>query len=598
MKSMKANLKNLLTIIGILVVINIISHFFFKRIDLTADQRYTLSETSLNIIKEVKEPLYVNVFLEGNFPGEFKKLQTETRQLLEEYKAYNSNIIFQFYDPLEESVNDEEKKQLIFDLFKINGQIASKEDLAEIKKSIDGITDVNDALQKSFFGNQMLPIEVTVNDKGKQSQQTVLPWAIAIYQGKVVKIPLLKNMMGASTAEKVVSSVQHLEYAFANAFNTISKARQKRIAILKGNSELEDSQIADFLKSVRENYFIGPFTLDSVATNPQNTINELKKYDMAIIAKPTEAFTDEEKQVLDQFVINGGKTMWLIDQVTMEMDSLYTETGSNLAYPRDLNLNDMFFKYGIRIKPDLIKDLQASPIALATGKQGSATQYTQFPWLYSPAIFPEIKNPIVSNLDIIKFEFANPIELLKNDIKKTVLLTSSKYSKAVGTPIEVSLDMVGEQPNPKEFAQNTGYIPTAVLLEGKFNSVYQNRVLPFEDKTFSATGKSAKMIVISDGDVVKNQLDKNYQPLELGYDKWTNKMYANKEFMMNCVNYLLDDNGLINIRSKEVDLPLLDQEKVYENYTQSQIITVGLPIVILSLFGIAFTFLRKRKYSK
>ena len=560
MKSMKANLKNLLTIIGILVVINIISHFFFKRIDLTADQRYTLSETSLNIIKEVKEPLYVDVFLEGNFPGEFKKLQTETRQLLEEFKAYNSNIVFDFVNPLEDGNETETMQQ--------------------------------------FIDRGLTPINVTLDDKGKQTQEVVFPWAVVTYGNKSTKVPLLKNMMGASTAEKVVSSVQHLEYAFANGFNTVAKSKEKKVAIIKGNGEMHELLIADFLKSVRENYYIGPFTLDSVATSPKNTIKALKKYDLAIIAKPTETFSDEEKQVLDQFVINGGKTLWLIDQVTMEMDSLYTETGSNLAYPRDLNLNDMFFKYGIRIKPDLIKDLQASPIALATGKQGSATQYTQFPWLYSPAIFPEIKNPIVSNLDMIKFEFANPIELLKNDIKKTVLLTSSKYSKAVGTPIEVSLDMVGEQPDPKEFAQNTGYIPTAVLLDGKFNSVYQNRVLPFEDNTFSATGKSTKMIVISDGDVVKNQLDKNYQPLELGYDKWTNKMYANKEFMMNCVNYLLDDNGLINIRSKEVDLPLLDQEKVYENYTQSQIITVGLPIVILSLFGIAFTFLRKRKYGK
>lgn len=560
MKSMKANLKNLLTIIGILVVINVISHFFFKRIDLTADQRYTLSETSLNIIKEVKEPLYVDVFLEGNFPGEFKKLQTETRQLLEEFKAYNSNIVFDFVNPLEDGDETETMQQ--------------------------------------FLDRGLTPINVTLDDKGKQTQEVVFPWAVVTYGNKSTKVPLLKNMMGASTAEKVVSSVQHLEYAFANAFNTVAKSKEKKVAIIKGNGEMHELLIADFLKSVRENYYIGPFTLDSVATSPQNTIKALKKYDLAIIAKPTETFTDEEKQVLDQFIINGGKTMWLIDQVTMEMDSLYTETGSNLAYPRDLNLNDMFFKYGIRIKPDLIKDLQASPIALATGKQGSATQYTQFPWLYSPAIFPEIKNPIVSNLDMIKFEFANPIELLKNDIKKTVLLTSSKYSKPVGTPIEVSLNMVGEQPDPKEFAQNTGYIPTAVLLEGKFNSVYQNRVLPFEDKTFSATGKSTKMIVISDGDVVKNQLDKNYQPLELGYDKWTNKLYANKEFMMNCINYLLDDNGLINIRSKEVDLPLLDQEKVYENYTQSQIITVGLPIVILSLFGIAFTFLRKRKYGK
>jgi gliding-associated putative ABC transporter substrate-binding component GldG len=206
-------------------------------------------------------------------------------------------------------------------------------------------------------------------------------------------------------------------------------------------------------------------------------------------------------------------------------------------------------------------------------------------------------SPIVTNLDGIKFEFTNPIEVLKNDIKKTVLLQSSPYSKAVGTPTPVNLNMVEERPDQKEFT-GKGNLPVAVLMEGKFHSVYQNRVLPFKENAFAPIGKDTKMIVISDGDVVKNQLDKNFQPLELGFDKWTNNLYANKEFMMNCVNYLLDDNGLINIRSKEVDLPILDTQKVTEEYTFSQIITVGVPIVILLVFGLGFTFLRKRKYSK
>lgn len=559
MENKKSNLKVLLTTIAILVVLNFAGNFFFKRFDLTADNRYTLSETSLNIIKEVKEPLYVDVFLEGNFPGEFKKLQTETQQLLEEFKAYNSNIIFQFVNPLE---NEDERE----------------------------------AVMQSFYERGLTPLNVTLDEKGKQTQEVVFPWAVVTYGNKSTKVPLLKNMLGASTAEKVVSSVQHLEYAFANGFNTITKTKEKKIAIIKGNGELDDRSIADLLKTVRENYYIGPFTLDSVAKDAGNTLKALKKYDLAVIAKPTEAFTDQEKQVLDQFIINGGKTLWLVDQVNMEMDSLM-ETGENLAYPRDLNLNDMFFKYGVRIKPDLVKDLQATPISLATGQQGSATQYSQFPWLYSPAIYSESKHPIVCNLDALKFEFTNPIEVLKNDIKKTVLLSSTKLSKAVGTPVEINLNIVAEKPDFKEFT-GKGNLPVAVLMEGKFHSVYENRVLPFKESSFTPIGKENKMIIVSDGDVVKNQLDKNYQPLELGYDKWTNNLYANKEFMMNCVNYLLDDNGLINIRSKEVDLPILDKEKVTEDYTFSQIITVGVPIVILAVFGLVFTFLRKRKYSK
>ena len=554
------NLKKLALTLVLLIVINLLGTQFFHRFDVTNDKRYTLSKTSLSIIKGVKEPLIIDVFLTGQFPGEFKKLQTETQQLLEEFKAYNSNIVFQFVDPLE---NESQQDSLI----------------------------------QAFQERGLTPINVTLDDKGKQTQEVVFPWAIATYQGRSVKVPLLKNMMGASTAEKVVSSVQHLEYAFANAFNTISNPKEKKIAIIKGNGELHELLIADFLKSIRENYFIGPFTLDSVAKNPQRTLKELNKYDLAIIAKPTEKFTDEEKMVLDQFIIHGGKTLWLVDQVNMEMDSLYSDSGTTLAFPNDLNLNDLFFKYGVRINPDLIKDIMATPIALATGERGSATQYTQFPWFYSPLIYPTIKHPIVSNLDGLKFEFASGIDTLKNGIKKTVLLQSSSYSKRIGAPVEVKLEMVQERPEQSEF-KNTGNIPVSVLLEGSFHSVYENRVLPFEDKSFTSKGKNNKMIVISDGDVIRNQLDKNYQPLELGYDKWTNKLYANKEFMLNCVNYLLDENGLINIRTKVVNLPLLDKQKVYDNYSTAQMLTIGLPLLLLSVFGIVFTFLRRRKFGK
>ncbi len=562
MSASKNNFKKIITTLALLVVLNLAGHFVFKRFDLTADKRYTLSPTSLQIVADVKEPLYIDIFLDGNFPGEFKKLQTETQQLLEEFKSQNSNIIFQFVNPLE----DEEQR---------------------------------DKTMQSFIERGMTPVNVTVNDKGQQTQEVVFPWAVANCGTRSIKIPLLKNMMGASTAEKVVSSVQHLEYAFANAINTVSKQKQKKVAVIKGNGELHDILLADFVKSVRDNYYIGTFTLDSVAKNPVESLKYLKKYDLAVIAKPTEAFSEEEKEVLDQYIIHGGKTLWLVDQVSMEMDSLYNQNGANLAFPRDLNLNDMFFKYGFRMHSDLIKDIMATPIALATGEQGSATQYTQYPWFFSPMIYPTqgTKNAIVSNLDGIKFEFTNPIEPLKNDIKKTVLLQSSPYSKLIGTPSEVNLKMVSERPEQKDF-MGSGNFPVALLLEGKFHSTYENRILPFQDASYKNSFKSSKMIVISDGDVIKNQLDKNFQPLELGYDKWTNNFYANKEFLLNCVNYMLDDNGLINIRSKEVKLPLLDKEKVYAQYTQSQVITVAVPIVILILFGLAFTILRKRRYSK
>ena len=542
-----------------LIVINLISHFFFKRFDLTQDKRYTLSETTLNIIKNIDSPLYIDVYLDGNFPPEFKRLQNETKQLLEEFSAYNSNIVFQFKNPIEKEAMRVE-------------------------------------VMKEFYERGMQPLSITVEDKGKQSQEVVFPWAQATYGKKFTKVSLLKNLMGASTEEKVISSVQHLEFGFAEAITKITKEKQKKIAVIKGNGELIEPLIADFLTTVKESYYIGPFTLDSVANQPVQTLAALKKYDLALIAKPTEAFSEAEKQVLDQFIMNGGKTLWLVDAVSADMDSMYNETGTILAHPRELNLTDLFFKYGIRMNPLLIKDEYATPIKIASGNQGSETQLQQYNWKFSPFIYPTSTHPIVKNMEGIKFEFSSPIELLKNDVKKTVLLSSSEYSKTIGTPAPISLSLINEETTPEEYA-GKGLLPVAVMMEGKFKSAYQNRVLPFDDKTFQSVGKETKMIVISDGDVIKNQFDKG-MPLELGFDKWTNQLYGNKEFLLNCVNYLLDDNGLINIRSKDVDLPLLNKEEVYANYTSAQLITVGLPILILAIFGFLFTYLRKKRYSR
>ena len=554
------NIKTLGITIFILIVLNVLGSLFFHRFDLTKDKRYTLSETSLQIVKQVKNLLSIKIYMEGDLPPDFRRLQQETRQLLEEFQAYNSNIVFEFVNPLE---NKDESMDVV----------------------------------KSLYQKGLTPINITVDDKGKQSQAMVFPWAIAVYNNKEVNIPLLKNIMGASTTQKVIGSVQHLEYSIADAINKITKDKQKKVAIIKGNGEMKEVHIAKMLMQIRESYYIGPFTLDSVAKNPTGSLEALKKYDLAIIAKPTETFSDEEKQVLDQFIMNGGKTLWLIDQVAADMDSLYNQAGATLAYPRDLNLNDMFFKYGFRINPDLVKDEQGSPIKLATGEQGSATQYQDFIWKYAPLVTPEAKHPIVKNLGGIKFDFASPIDTLKNGIKKTVLLKSSPYSKKIGTPTEINLNIVTEKSTPQDYI-NKGNLPLSVLLEGSFHSVFENRVLPFKENSFLSKGKPTKMIVIADGDLAKNQLDKNMMPVELGYDQRSGNLYDNKDFVMNCINYLLDDTGLINIRSKDLNLPLLDKEMVYENYSLTQFITIGLPILILLIFGLAFTYIRKRKYSK
>lgn len=547
-------------IIGItlvaLVLINVLASLFFYRFDLTSDKRFTLSTTSLHIIENAKEPLYIDVFLAGNFPPDFKRLQNETKQILDEFKAYNSNIVYQFVNPLENP-------------------------------------DESDAIMESFIQRGLMPLKITNSEKGKQSQEVVFPYAIATYKDKSTKVSLLKNKLGASTQEKVISSVQHLEYAFADAFYKVTTPKRGKIAIIKGNEEMADIFKADFLKTIKESYFLAPFPLDSVAQKPQLISKALKTFDLAIIAKPKSKFTDQEKQVLDQFIINGGKTLWLVETVDIEMSAL-NKTGSTMAFANDLGLNDMFFKYGFRINPLLIKDLYAAPISLASGQKGNETQYQQYPWYFSPFIYPSSKHSVVNNIDGVKFEFANPIDTLKNGIQKTILLQSSPYSKKIGTPVEVNLKMVNEKPNQQEYT--SGDFAVSLLLEGNFTSVFENRVLAFKDPSFKTTGEISKMIIVSDGDIIKNQLDENGEPLELGFDKWTNQVYANKEFLLNCVNYLLDDTGLINIRSKEVNLPLLDKERVYEKYTQIQVITILLPLLVLVFFGIVIIYLRKRRF--
>jgi len=547
-------------LIGLLIgllILNIISSNFYKRFDLTSDKRYTLSKSALNIIKEVNSPIIVDVFLEGeDFPSEFRRLQFETRQILEEFSASNKQVVFNFINPIESEAS----------------------------------RDIN---IKQLNNRGLTPMQLSVEENGKSSQAVIFPWALASYNDVTVKIPLVKNKIGASQQELVNHSVQHLEYAFADGFSKLVNPRNKKIAFLIGNGELKGRYIEDFLKTISEYYNLAPFTLDSVANNPKKTLEQLKGFDLIVTAKPTQAFSENEKFVLDQYTMSGGKSLWLIDAVAMEKDSLFN-TGKSVAIARDLNLTDFFFKYGIRINPVLVNDLYSAPITLAIG-EGSESRFQQFPWFYSPLVNPEGQHPIVNNLNLVKFDFANQIDTLKNDIKKTVLLKSSILSKTDGTPREISLEMTTEEPDPKLY--NKPYQNLAVLLEGEFTSVYNNRVKPFPISSEKNKSTPTKMIVIADGDVIKNELGKN-GPIELGFDRNSGQLYGNKEFLLNAVNFLLDDNGLINIRSKEVTVAFLDMKKVAAQKTKWQLINILLPLVLLGVFGFVFNYIRRKKYSR
>lgn len=553
---MKKFLISIVVALVAVVLLNILASFAYTRFDLTEDKRYTLSQPTIDIAKKFNEPVVVDVLLDGNIPPEFSKLKTETIQLLESFASKNKNITYNLVDPLE----DESQTQ---------------QTIAELQ------------------GLGLQPANVTVEENGKVSQELVFPWAMVNHGNQTVKVPLLKNKLGSTAEERINNSVQQLEYAFADAFTKLNLTEKKSIAVIKGNGELADMYLADYLTTIRDYYNIAAITLDSVASNPQNVLNQLKGFDMALIAKPTEAFSDQEKYVMDQFVVQGGKSIWLVDQVAMEMDSILAGGGSAFALPRELNLKDFFFKYGVRINPVLVNDMYFTQIVLATG-EGNDSQYDPVPWYYNPMVFSKNNHPINTNIEAVRYQFTSPMEVLENDYDKTILLQSSPLSKTDGTPRQVSLDILSNPPEQETYTP--GNMPLAVLIEGDFVSMYQNRVKPLKLQNTLEEGPSNKMIVISDGDVIKNQL-RNGRPLELGYDKWTNSFYGNKEFLVNCTNYLLDNTGLINIRSKKVSIPLLDVKKIAAEKNKWQLINIGGPVLLTLLFGIFFSYYRKRKFA-
>ena len=539
-----------------LLVVNYIAKQWHTRIDLTQDKRYTLSEVSKKTLAKIQNPIVIDVLLKGNIPTEFKKLQTETIQLLDEYAAANNNIIVNFVNPLE---GEEHPESVIQEL-------------------------INNGYQ---------PLQITQNEAGKSSIEYIFPWAVISDGKKSERVRLFVNKLGATDQEQVQNSVQKLEYNFTDALYKFALDKKKKIAILRSNGALEDIYMADFLKTAREYYFIAPFTLDSVATNPEKTLHDLEKFDLLLVPKPTEPFTDAKKQVVDQYIMNGGRALWLIDNVAVSLEDMYKTGGMTMAMPINLNLTDMFFQYGFRINYTLVNDLYFSEIIVATG-DGSQTRYMPIPWVYNPLLISGNNHLINNHLDAVRFQFANSIDTLKNGVKKTVLLASSPFSKADGTPREINLRF--DPNNQNKEAYKHGNIPLAVLLEGEFNSVYKDRIRPINLKEKSDRSKPTKMLVVADGDIIKNDIDsKNNIPLELGFDKWTSKYYDNKSFLQNALNYLLDDTEFLSLRNKKVQLAFLDKQKVAESVSSWQIKVFVYPLLLLILLMLSVLYFYRKK---
>ena len=543
----------------LLLVINYIAQQWHSRIDLTQDKRYTLSETTRKTLSQIQQPLVIDVLLKGNIPTEFKKLQTEAIQLLEEYTAANDHLIVNFVNPLEDEPNA-------------------------------------DAAMQNLINNGLQPLQIAQTEAGKSSVEYIFPWAVISDGKRVEKVRLFIDKLGTTDQERVQNSVQRLEYNLTDALHKFTVKKQKKIAILRSNGTLEDVYLYDFLKTAREYYFIAPFTLDSVATNAEKTLKDLEKFDLLLVAKPTSPFSDEQKQVIDQYIMNGGRVLWLIDQVNVSLEDMYKTGGVTMAMPLDLNLTDMFFQYGFRLNYTLINDLYFSEIVVATG-DGSQSRYMNIPWVYNPMVLSSNNHLINSNLDAVRLQFANGIDTLKNGVKKTVLLSSSPFSKADGTPREISLRIDPKAMNKELYKK--GNIPLAVLLEGEFKSMYKDRVRPLELKENATLSRPTKMIVVSDGDIIKNDFDSQHKmPLELGFDRWTSKYYDNKAFLQNAMNYLLDDTEFLTLRNKKVQLAFLDKEKVAESARAWQIKVFLYPLLVLVIVMLLSGYFYRRKNKK
>ena len=557
----KKNQSYLQLIIAIVIIIllnAILSNYFF-RIDLTKEKRYTLAEPSKKLAAKVKEGILVKVYLEGDFPAGFKRLQKATKEMLDEFKIYsNNNIQYEFIDPLTNTT---------------------------AKQSNEILQELSD------LGLQATNIQLKKEDGF--SQKIIVPGAVLYYGDRKIPINLLKSQFGQAPEAVINTSIEQLEYEIANALRKVTQTEVKRLAFLKGNGELEKWNIIDGKAELKQYYEIDDIDLSVI---PPNTLFE---YTGVIVPKPTLPFSDFDKFKLDQYVMHGGKIIWLVESQLADMDSL-RNSPQYYSISYNLGIEDLFYKFGVRINNNIVQDLMCNSIPVLSGMKNGTPEQKLLPWMYFPVVPPTSSHPIVRGVDPIWFQFASSIDTIPSKkIKKTILLASSPYSRVVPAPARVDIELARLEPDENLF-RTGGNKTMAILLEGEFSSSFEfifdktkNPELDFKPKV-----ESNKMIIKSDGDVIRNQYSQSKgQVFPLGYDRYANQQFGNKRFLLNCVDYLCDDSGIIEVRSKEVTLRLLDKAKIKREKLFWQFINIGLPIILILFFAIANNFYRKRKYA-
>jgi ABC-2 type transport system permease protein len=559
-KQKKKDLKSLALAILAIVLINILSTQFFGRLDFTAEKRYTISDISKNILRNLKEPVIITVYLEGDFPSGFKRLRNASKDLMADFKAYaGSNIEYHFVDPA--IGKNEQQKQYFFN------ELYAK-----------GIEATN----------------LSVKTESGLTQKVIIPAAIVSFNGKEIPVKLLQSRMGLNPEEVLNNSVQNLEFAFASAIKKVTTGGKPRIAFTTGHQELNNLQLQDAVKGLSDGYEV--VRLDLNAT----PFAEIEKLKLIIIAKPNTEFTEAEKFKLDQYLMRGGKIIWAIDQVNADLDSIKSGRGQQLAFGKKLNLDDQLFKYGIRINYDLIGDMNCGQIPVSVGNVGSNAQIQMVPWLFNPILMPTMQHPIIKNLDGIRTQFISTIDTIgTKSVQKTILLSTSPYNRELQTPTMISLDMIEDTPDPKRFQSAPKAV--CVLLEGNFASDFFNRQIPAgvnESINILPKSKNTKMLIFSDGDVFRSDIsDKDGSVYPLGYDRFMQQTFGNRNFLLNAVDYLSDDSQLINLRTKEIELRLLDKGRLVSEKTKFQLINTVVPLLMVIIFAIFQHIYRRRKFA-
>ena len=576
-KNLKKNqIVSFVVAVVIVVLVNVIGSFVFTRFDLTSEKRYTLSPTTKEILNGLNDYVYFKVYLEGDFPAGFKKLRRETKEMLDEFRAYTKYIDYEFINPAESN------------------------DPAEIKE-----------IRTQLYRAGLNPTNVSVRNNDGSSQELVIwPGALVSYRNDTeIAIDLLENQLGKSSEDALNASMQNLEFRLIDAVKKVTRMMKPNIAFIEGHGELGEQEVYDIAQSLAQNYNVGRVQIDGKidalihrTQNEEKDVKAFPSYDAIIIAKPTEPFDEKDKFLIDQYIMHGGKVLWLVEPVYATMDSLQSQE-STIGLEQDLNLDDMLFKYGVRLNRDLLLDLTCAALPVRTGQMAGQAQLEFFRWFYFPLLQAASDHPMVRHMNAIKADFVSSMDATTsaNGIEQIPLLKTSDYTKVSGAPVFITLAMLRQAPDRRMFSSKGKNV--AYLLKGSFPSLYANRIpqeiVDDQATDFMEESKPTAMIVVADGDIIRNQIDiKRKTPLPLGYDQYTQNTYANKEFIENAISYLVDGEGLIDIRSRELKVRLLDVTKVNQERGKWQVINTLVPIALIIALGFVMAFIRKKKYSK